>query len=503
MTDVMTVARRKERVAEIDQRLAEIDTEFMGGALTTEARSEWDDLEVEREEHKVAIADAERREKALEKYAAEHNTNGEPTFEDEDESSRSVGLGSEKAQPVRSYRTQSGKRIRDIYDLQEYRKSTSSEEEYRSLIRDGAKRAVERATIPGYGVDEAKAKEAAMRLLQSVDNKRGDLARRFLETGSDLYMRAFGKAVQAGNTGVLTPQEHSALTARAASTADAEGGFAVPFTLDPSVILTSDGSVNPLRQIARVQQITGTTWQGVTSAGITVARSAEAAEASDDAPSLAQPTVTPTRVAAFVPFSIEVDQDWSGLRSEMTMMLQEAKDDEEADSFVVGDGVDPNPNGVVSTLSDSPSRVLTATTSVFASEDVYAVSEALPPRFRSRASWLGNIAAYNAIRQFAAADGHDLWERIGADQPALLLGKRAYEASAMETDLTTTAGRILLYGDFTKFIIVDRVGMNIELVPHLFGTSNNFPTGQRGIYAIWRNSSLVLVENAFRFLELS
>ena len=40
----------------------------------------------------------------------------------------------------------------------------------------------------------------------------------------------------------------------------------------------------------------------------------------------------------------------------------------------------------------------------------------------------------------------------------------------------------------------------VELVPHLFGTANNFPTGQRGIFALWRNSSVVLVEQAFRLL---
>jgi len=45
-----------------------------------------------------------------------------------------------------------------------------------------------------------------------------------------------------------------------------------------------------------------------------------------------------------------------------------------------------------------------------------------------------------------------------------------------------------------------RVGMGIELVPHLFGATNRYPTGQRGILAIWFNSSQVLVPNAFRLL---
>jgi len=50
---------------------------------------------------------------------------------------------------------------------------------------------------------------------------------------------------------------------------------------------------------------------------------------------------------------------------------------------------------------------------------------------------------------------------------------------------------------------VDRVGMGIELVPHLFGPTNRYPTGQRGILAIWFNNSQVLVPNAFRLLQTS
>jgi HK97 family phage major capsid protein len=68
----------------------------------------------------------------------------------------------------------------------------------------------------------------------------------------------------------------------------------------------------------------------------------------------------------------------------------------------------------------------------------------------------------------------------------------------MATALTTGTA-ILVLGDFRQFLIVDRVGMDVELVPHLFGT-NRRPTGQRGIFAMWRNNSTVLVPGAFRKL---
>jgi predicted phage gp36 major capsid-like protein len=48
---------------------------------------------------------------------------------------------------------------------------------------------------------------------------------------------------------------------------------------------------------------------------------------------------------------------------------------------------------------------------------------------------------------------------------------------------------------------VDRVGMSADIIPHLFGTANNFPTGQRGFYSLWRNSATVLAWQAFRSLK--
>jgi HK97 family phage major capsid protein len=62
-----------------------------------------------------------------------------------------------------------------------------------------------------------------------------------------------------------------------------------------------------------------------------------------------------------------------------------------------------------------------------------------------------------------------------------------------------TGVKFLLYGDFSRFVIVDRVGLSVDVIPHLFGT-NHRPTGQRGLYAFWRNGSKVVDANAFQAL---
>lgn len=54
-------------------------------------------------------------------------------------------------------------------------------------------------------------------------------------------------------------------------------------------------------------------------------------------------------------------------------------------------------------------------------------------------------------------------------------------------------------GDFSRFVIIDRIGLTIELIPHIVGT-NHRPTGQRGLFAYWRVGSKVVDAGAFRAL---
>ena len=105
------------------------------------------------------------------------------------------------------------------------------------------------------------------------------------------------------------------------SNGGADGGYAVPFTLDPTVIGTSSQTVNPLRQIARVENIVSKSWLGVTSAGARSAGLTRAPRWATTARPWISPEVTPTRVHGFVPFSIEAGQDWAALQSEVARML--------------------------------------------------------------------------------------------------------------------------------------------------------------------------------------
>lgn len=474
-TSTMTIEERTARQSEIVARQQEIDAEFAGAELPEEARTEFDELEVEYEAHTRAIADAQDRAERIRNKASEPGT-------------------TERVRPTST--APATRRPENIYDLSEVRREARSIDDLPQLYRDNAMRAVEQARFPGVE-DRSAAQAHVEHLLDSVDDENGSLARRILVTGSPTYDRAFGKALAHKGTGGLTAEESRALSLGV----NADGGFAVPFQLDPTVILTSGGVANPLRAISRVVQITGKEWQGLTTAGMTVGRAGEAAEADDDSPSFAQPTVRPTRVDAFVPFSIELDSDWARMRAELTTLLNDAKDTEEATSFISGNGTAPNPQGLLVGTTASQ-NVQPTTSSDYGSEDLYKVEESLPERWLANARWLAHRSFFNATRQLGSEDdGGNLWVRLGDGLPPELIGYPAHRQSAMPAFNPAAADGTVqaVLGDFRQFLIVDRVGMSIELVQHLFG-ENQRPTGQRGIFAIWRNSCKVLVPGAFRRL---
>lgn len=383
-------------------------------------------------------------------------------------------------------------------------------------LRERAKRAAEIASYPDlYNRDAAIAHVHRLLGREDQDIMGSLVARRILTTGHPAYRRAFTKVVETLMRGQvvvnLNSEEQRAYDAvRAMATlTPGGGGYAVPYTLDPTVIPTSNLSVNPYRAIARVEQITGNQWLGVTSAGVTASYAAEAAEASDNSPTLAQPSATVQRAHVFVPASIEITQDWGALQSELASLIQDAKDDLEAAQFTTGVGTTVFPQGV---LVGATSTQAAGGVASFAVGDLYTLEAALPPRFRPRAQFVAARSMYGKIRQFDTAGGAALWTPLPAPLAVglanqvptpggigqLLLGYSAHECSQMPVVLTT-GSKIVAFGDWRYYIIVDRIGMDIEVIPHLFGPSQR-PTGQRGFYAFWRNTAKVIDPNGFRIL---
>lgn len=515
VTTTISIEDRAARRGEIEARLTAIGTEHGDAEFPPEAQTEWDTLSAELDEHEQVLARHEQglagRRARLAAIAARQQGEGvDPAASgyapEGAEGTPAAGNGHIPPGFRPQNRTGApaligGRTGRDIYDLDGLRKRARSAEEMTALCKDNALRAIERAVFPG-SPDREKAQGTVERLLARVPDENGTFAKRILVTGSPLYMEAWGRAVAKLSTAGLSDELRNALAVGAGG----DGGFAVPFELDPSVLLTSDGAISPIRELARVVQITGKEYDLVTSQGITVTRSAEASAVPDNTPSLAQPTIKAERVTGFIPFSVEIDQDWQAMQSEMMMLLGDAKDVEECRAYTLGTGVAPDASGAVTTLASSSNVNGTGGSGALAAGDLDALENAAAPRFRPRAVWMASKTTFNAYRALLAAQASsagDDWARPSAGQPMTLRGYPAHENSEM-TGAHTTGSKVLLFGDFSRgALVIDRLGMSTELVPHLIDVSTGRPTGQRGILAIWRNNFRPLVDNAFRLLVVA
>jgi HK97 family phage major capsid protein len=488
--EVATAMKTKEeyeaRQVEIAERFKALLGETRDSALTEEQDKEWEELVAERKANVTALEKIEERRAFVESLA--------------------VGGSVERGDGSRTPSSPAFHAERDVYDVESIERSAysaGSKDRAERVWVDAAERAIEKAKFApapdNYsGKDSA---DVAAKLLDTVADGPTDLARRMVLTGSPEYERAFQKFLKDRNDSFMTNEERRTWIRAQELSVNASGGFAMPFQLDPTIILTNSGTVNPIRQLAKVIQITGKEYDFVTSAGATAVRGAELSVASDGTLTLAQPTVRTNRVSVFIPFSFEADAAWNNIRAELTSTMVDAKEREE-DSFWVGNGTGVQPQGIKGYAATAGiPNYTTSATGEFSAVDVHGTYDLLPPRFEDKSVWAAHKSVYGLIRQFDTAGGAELWARIGDGQPPTLLDQKAVRVSALPA---TSAGvvpaattGIMVLGDFSQFVIVDRIGMNVELIPNVMDPTTGFPTGQRGLYALWMNNSVIRVPQAF------
>jgi len=380
---------------------------------------------------------------------------------------------------------------------------------------------------PGDDVRRLSNREAQDKALHLLDNKRAHslrsdqqdqvaqyfrkdpgLARRAILTENESYQSGWQKAVTQPHP-LYTDDERNALLSfqeyeRAmAESPTSAGGFGIPVFIDPSIILTAQGTRNPFLELAKQVTVNTNVWKGVSSAGVSWAFQAEAAAVTDNSPTLAQPTVTVFMARGFIPYSIEIGQDYPAFADEMANLLASGYNELLIDKFTRGAGT-TEPTGIMTALSANTNVRITVTTAgQLGAPDPYKVWAQLPQRFRNNANWLMSVDVNNKIRQLGTANVYhaftvnlpDMW----ADS---LFGSRVYESPYMpdSTAFTTTSSAVAVVGDFSNYVIARRGGMSVELVPTLFDVTNNRPTGQRGWFAYARIGGNSVNDLGFRLL---
>ena len=337
-----------------------------------------------------------------------------------------------------------------------------------------------------WALDHDAAENVTQLIYKRGKNFGKALSEQLLVTGSPEYLAAFEQYLS----------DPGGFSTRAAlSLTPANGGYLVPFTLDPTIILTNAGSANPYRQVANVKTTTTNDWNGVTSAGITAEWTAEGVEAADASPTVGQLKITPQKADAYLFGSFEVLSD-SDFAQQLPELLADAKDRIEETGFAVGTGTG-QPKGIIP-AGTSQNRAGTAAAGP-AAQDVYALQAALPARFRGpRANnvWVANLNTINALRNIPAFTGSTTSIVNDSGPTPTMLGKPFLESTSV-LGTFTTGNKVLAYLDARQYFIVDRVGMSVVYDPIVLG-ANRRPTGQGAWYAFWRVGADVSTATAVR-----
>lgn len=327
------------------------------------------------------------------------------------------------------------------------------------------------------------------------------------------YRSAFEKwGAAQGINPIYTPEEIHAIQAAAAvraafSLTGNAGGYTLPTLLDPTLIKTGTAVMNNIRSIARVETITQNKWNGVSVGNVVAYWTAEAADFTEGAPAFSNPSVTAAKLTAYLPASYEIFED-SSMVGQLPGLIAEGMSYKEQTAFISGSGSGA-PKGIVTAISATAGSTVTATTrgsfTASSSADVYAVVNAVTPRYEESSTWVANKSFFNTVNQMSPNGGGSLFwrnfDQAGWSKPPLL-GYPVLTASDMAASGSWSSGTVVaILGDFKQFLIVDRVGTEVEYVQNVFNGSTSLPTGQRALVAHKRVGSDVTDVNAFRFLK--
>lgn len=440
-------------------------------ALTEEQQTEWDRLTARRTElNDIIRRDDERR--SLARGLADRGTT-------------ETGDGARGGAPEVMLR-------KDPFDLLESRGHGLSDKEFKRTAADALVKAQESRDI-----ENANQKHFETIVKRHASDRAWSL--NLLARSRDEYESGFSK-VMMGRTELLTQEERTALS----SGSNTNGGYLIPTHLDPTIILTNAGSSNVIRGISRVVTLTeGTTWNGVTSAGVTASWDGELTEVSDDSPTFARVSVSTIVAQSLVQCSIAAFEDIAGLSSDVMMMFADARDRLEGVAHATGTG-SGQPKGIVTALDASTTVEVTSTTAAAIGEvDLHAVYRGVPVRWRGRGTWLMNPLYSLAIKRLGTAISSAYSGDLTTPVTDRILGRPLVESDDMPTTQTTTAlDNELIYGDFSNYLIVDKPGgASVEFIPHLFNTANNLPDGRRAWFMYWRTGADSTNISAFRLLQ--
>jgi HK97 family phage major capsid protein len=210
-------------------------------------------------------------------------------------------------------------------------------------------------------------------------------------------------------------------------------------------------------------QTVSNAWQAITVGQVTSALVSEYSEVTDSSPTFTGPSIPVYKSSVFVPVSLEANMDIPDFASQISALLGDSAANWEANLMTLGTGTaNSQPCGASFQIgATTASRVSSTTAAQYGRVDFYKLSNALPPRHRPNASWVMENTVVNLTRDFGRTLGSGYTVDLTSPPSEYLMGKRWYECSSM-TSQVTSGKDVVLYGDFSNFVVARRSGFAIE-----------------------------------------
>lgn len=164
--------------------------------------------------------------------------------------------------------------------------------------------------------------------------------------------------------------------------------------------------------------------------------------------------------------------------SMMAEFFGEAAGLDEDQRFITGTGGN-TPRGVLGARSGAEEvpvtgieAVVTGASSTLLADGVIDLVYSLPQQYRNSAVLLGARTTHRDIRKFKATDNQYIWEpSYQAGEPPRVLGYQFFESESIPT--VGVNKYPLIFGDWSGYVIVDRVGMTVQRVEDTTTTGQN------------------------------
>jgi HK97 family phage major capsid protein len=303
--------------------------------------------------------------------------------------------------------------------------------------------------------------------------------------GSEEYRQAFDSYLRRGASR-LTPEEYRALEVGV----DAEGGYLTDDELDRRLV---QGLLqnNVMRGLSTVFSTSlDRKFPVVASEGVATWVDEEGVIPDDSDPSFAQKNLDAYKMARILKVSDELLQDaLFDIQAFVANQFARSFGLLEEEAFVVGDG-SGKPTGITVDATDSG---FTVTQSGIVADDFIDTFHALPPQYRSRATWLlHDTTAKEARKQREdGATGNYIWQPgLQAGEPDTILG-RPVAISAFMPDSSTSTNKAIVFGDLSWYYVADRQGRTFQRLNELYAA-----TGQVGFRATQRVDAVLILPEA-------